>query len=449
MFDAREHLGGWKASWTWPGRIARTVLRPVVSRISVRRWRGLAPSPYGGSGGHVSPIYLDHHSTTPCDRAVLDAMWPYFAEQPGNAASRSHTYGLAARAAVEHARGQVAGLIGASPKEIIWTSGATEANNLAVLGVAMAHGAGHVVISAIEHKAVLDPADHLRKFGFEVTVIPVDADGRVDPEAVRAALRKETVLVSIMWANNEVGSIQPIAQLGQICRAAGVTFHVDAVQAVGTVPINVTEASVDLLSLSAHKMYGPKGVGALYVRGGRPKVKIEPLLHGGGHERGLRSGTLPVPLAVGMGAAADLALAALTDGTVQRMAQLRNLLLSGLQRNVSGVRVNGGLDYRLPHNLNVSIDDVHAESLMMKLRPYVAVSSGSACSSETLEPSYVLRALGLSKERAYGSIRFGLGRATTAADVDATIQAITEQVDVVRSESHRRYIAPNPANKEA
>jgi len=385
----------------------------------------------------MSPVYLDHHSTTPCDPSVLDAMWPWFAERYGNAASRTHRFGMEARSAVEHARSQVADLIGASPKEIIWTSGATEADNIALIGVATARGRGHVVVSAIEHKAVLDPAKHLQKFGFDVSVVGVGSDGVVDPAEVEAALRDDTILVSLMLANNEVGTVQPVAQVGALTRPRGIPLHVDAVQAAGVLPIDVAELQADLLSLSAHKMYGPKGIGALYVRRGRPKVRIEPLFFGGGHERGLRSGTLPVPLIVGMGQAADKAVQSLTDGTVERLRGLRDRLLEGLVEHVPGVQINGSLEHRLPHNLNVSIADVEAEALMMNLRGVMAVSSGSACSSATLEPSYVLRAMGVSDELAYASVRFGLGRSTTQAEIDVAIEAIAQQARELRELSPR------------
>ncbi len=385
----------------------------------------------------MAPIYLDHHSTTPCAPEVLDAMWPWFAEKFGNAASRTHRFGMEARSAVEHARSQVADLIGASPKEIIWTSGATEADNLAVLGVATARGRGHVVTTVIEHKAVLDPAHHLEKFGFDVTFVEVGADGVVDPADVAAALRDDTILVSVMLANNEIGTVQPVAAIGALTRERGIPLHVDAVQAAGVLPIDVEALGADLLSLSAHKMYGPKGIGALYVRRGRPKIRIEPLFFGGGHERGLRSGTLPVPLIAGMGTAAELAGKSLTDGTVERMRTLRDRLRDGLVARVPGVSVNGSLEHRLPHNLNVSLADVEAEALMMNLRGVVAVSSGSACSSASLEPSYVLRALGVPDELAYASVRFGLGRGTTEAEIDVVVDAVEDQAKALRELSPR------------
>jgi cysteine desulfurase len=381
----------------------------------------------------VAPIYLDHHSTTPCEPAVVEAMLPWFTARPGNAASRTHTFGLEARAAVEQARAEVAALIGASPKEIVWTSGATEADNLAVLGVAMHRGAGHVVVSAVEHKAVLDPAAHLRGFGFQVTVVPPDADGIVDPERIRAALRDDTILVSLMLANNEVGTVQPVGEVGAETRRRGIPLHVDATQAPGWLDLDVVRDHVDLMALSAHKMYGPKGIGALYVRRGRPRVRLEPLFHGGGHERGHRSGTLPVPLIVGMGKAAVLADEAHEGGTPERVGALRDRLLHGLQTRIDGVILNGSPTRRLPHNLNVSFDRVEAEALMMNLRGTVAVSSGSACSSATLEPSYVLRALGVPDALAWASVRFGLGRHTTADEIDTVVDAFAEQVAALRA----------------
>lgn len=381
----------------------------------------------------MSLMYFDHHATTPCAQPVLDAMWPYFSEQFGNAASRTHRLGLEARTAVEHARGQVAALINASPKEIVWTSGATEANNLAVLGAAMAKGGGHLIVSAIEHKAVLDPAEHLRGFGFDVTVVPVGSDGIVNPHDVGAALRDDTVLVSIMMANNEIGTVQPIAEIGARTRQRGVPLHVDAVQGAGNLPIDVVAMNVDLMSLTAHKMYGPKGIGCLYVRRGRPKVQLEPLFHGGGQERGHRSGTLAVPLIVGMGVAAELGAGAVVGGEPARQAALRDRLLAGLTAGVDGVSVNGSMAARLPHNLNISIADVEAEALMMNLRHELAVSSGSACSSETLTPSFVLKAIGTSDALAFASVRFGLGRSTTVEQVDRAVELVCSEVQKLRA----------------
>jgi cysteine desulfurase len=378
------------------------------------------------------PIYLDHHSTTPVAQPVLDAMWPYFAEKFGNAASRTHTFGLEARAAVELAREQVASLIHASPKEIVWTSGATESNNLAILGVAQAAGGGRVVTTTIEHKAVLDPVRHLEKHGFEVVEVPVGSDGRVDPADIARACRPGTVLVSVMLANNEIGTIQPVQEIGRIVHEAGAIFHVDASQAPGRLPIDVEAFYADLLSLSAHKMYGPKGVGVLRVRRGRPRIPMEPLFFGGGHERGLRSGTLPVPLVVGMGAAAVCMANDLANGEPERQITLRERLWNGLAV-LGGATRNGHAEHRLPGNLNVSFDGIEAEALMMNLRREVAISSGSACSSETLEPSYVLRAIGLDDARAFASIRLGLGRGTTVDEIDRAVGHITKHVTALRA----------------
>ncbi len=380
------------------------------------------------------PIYLDHHATTPCDPAVVEAMLPYFTERFGNAASRGHTFGHLARAAVEKARAEVAGLLNASPKEVLWTSGATEANNLALLGTARAgrDRGRHLITVATEHKAVLDPMAHLEREGFEVTVLPVSAGGRVAAEAVEAALRPDTLLVSVMAANNEIGTLQPIEEIGALCRAHGVVFHTDAAQALGKVPLDVQAASVDLLSLSAHKMYGPKGVGALYVRRGRPRLRLEPLLFGGGHERGLRSGTVPVPLVVALGRAAVLAREDLASGALEGVRRLRDRLLEGLTSRIEGLHVNGGLDHRLPNNLNLSFDGVEAEALLMATRE-IAVSTGSACTSATLEPSHVLRALGIGDTRAHGSVRFGIGRTTTAAEIDHVVGLLAEKVPMLRA----------------
>lgn len=380
------------------------------------------------------PIYLDHHSTTPCAPEVVEAMLPYFAEHFGNAASRSHAPGKRARAAVEHARAQVAGLAGVSPKEVVFTSGATEADNLALLGVAEANAARgrHVVVSAIEHKAVLDSADYLERAGFSVTRVPVGATGLVDPEAVAAALRDDTVLVSVMLANNEVGTVQPIAAIAERCAERGVPVHTDAVQAPGWLSVDAQALGVDLMSLSAHKMYGPKGVGALVVRRRRPAIRLAAQLHGGGHERGHRPGTLPVPLIVGFGRSAELALGALNDGTPDRVRVLRDRLLDRLTALEPDRVVHGDLDARLPHNLNVSFPGVSASSLMSGT-PEVAVSSGSACSSETLEPSYVLRALGVADTVAHAAIRFGLGRSTTAEQVDRAAEQLAATADRLRT----------------
>jgi cysteine desulfurase len=381
----------------------------------------------------MEPIYLDHHATTPCDSSVVQAMLPFFSDDFGNAASRSHGAGFRARTAVEAARRQVAALIGATSKEVVWTSGATESNNLAILGAVRAsgHPKRHIITAATEHPAVLDPCKALEREGAHLTVLPVDRHGLVDPDAVAAALRPETVLVSVMLVNNEIGVVQDLEAISAVCRAQGVLVHCDAAQAAAWLSIDVRAMGIDLLSLSAHKMYGPKGVGALYVRRGRPKVDLVPLQYGGGHERGLRSGTLAVPLIVGMGHAAELA----TAGEVRAasVGALRDALLQGLQEGLAGVHVNGSLSRRAPHNLNLSFDGVEAEALILAVREVLAVSTGSACSSSTLQPSHVLRALGLPPERTASSIRFGLGRSTTAQQIEQTVDHISAAVVRLRS----------------
>ncbi len=383
------------------------------------------------------PIYLDNHSTTPCDPRVVDAMLPYFTEKFGNAASRTHTYGFEAKAATEHARGLVASLIGASPKEVVFTSGATEADDLAVLGVARANAARgkHVVTTRIEHKAVLDSGAQLEREGFEVTYVDPNQQGIVPADAVMAAVRDDTVLVSVMLANNEIGTVQPVAEIGAACRERGVLVHTDAVQAVGRLPIDVAAMNVDLLSMSAHKMYGPKGIGALWVRRGRPRVRVEPILHGGGHERGMRSGTLPVPLIVGFGMAAKLAAEDLAGDAMNEVRRLRDRLWAGLSAKVDGAHMNGSAEHRLPNNLNISIERVEGEALLMGIRRDVACSSGSACTSATLEPSYVLRAIGVSDLLAHSSIRFGLGRFNTEAEIDRAIEVVAAKVTELRAMS--------------
>ncbi len=380
------------------------------------------------------PIYMDNHATTPVDPRVLDAMLPYFGEVFGNAASKSHSFGWRAEEAVEAAREQVARLIGATAREIVWTSGATESNNLAIKGAAQFHRAKgrHLVTCATEHKAVLDSMHALEREGFEVTVLGVGRDGRLDPEAVRAALRPDTVLVSVMHANNETGVVHPIEEIGAITRAAGVLLHTDAVQSAGKIPFDVEAAHVDLASLSAHKFYGPKGVGALYVRR-RPRARLQPQMDGGGHERGLRSGTLNVPGIVGMGRAAELALAE-RDAEAPRVLALRERLRAGLEAGLDLVTVNGSLAHRLPGNLNVSFAYVEGEAMMMAIKD-VAVSSGSACTSASLEPSYVLRAMGVSDDLAHSSIRFGLGRFNTAEEVDHVVGLVIAKVGKLREMS--------------
>jgi cysteine desulfurase len=380
------------------------------------------------------PIYMDYHATTPVDPRVLDAMLPYFREEFGNASSKSHPFGWHAEEAVEEARAQVAALIGASPKEIVWTSGATESNNLAIKGVAEFHaGKGrHLVTVATEHKAVLDSMHALERKGWSLTVLPVGKDGLLDPAALKAALRPDTVLVSVMHANNETGVVQPIAELGAITRAAGVLFHCDAVQSAGKIPFDVERAQVDLASLSAHKMYGPKGVGALYVRR-KPRVRLTAQLDGGGHERGFRSGTLNVPGIVGFGKACALA-AVERDAEAARVLSLRERLRAGLSAGLDLLTVNGSLSHRLPGNLNVSFAYVEGEAMMMAIKD-VAVSSGSACTSASLEPSYVLRAMGVGDDMAHSSIRFGLGRFTTEAEVDHVIRLVIDKVKKLRDMS--------------
>lgn len=378
------------------------------------------------------PIYLDYHATTPVDPQVLKTMLPYFTEVFGNAASRNHEFGWTAEAAVENARAQVARLIGAQDKEILFTSGATESNNLAIQGAAaMLKSKGkHIITSAVEHKAVLDTCHYLETQGFEVTVLPVDSYGQVSAESVRQAIRPDTILVSIMFANNEIGTLNPIGAIGKLCKEKGVLFHSDAVQAVGKIPVDVEKLGIDLLSMTAHKMYGPKGVGALYVRRRNPRVRLAPLVHGGGHERGMRSGTLNVPGIVGFGAAAELALRVMAEDS-ERILRLRERLWNGLRSQLDEVYLNGHPTDRLPGNLNVSFAYVEGESLMMGMKE-MAVSSGSACTSASLEPSYVLKAIGVGEDLAHTSIRYGLGRYTTEEEVDYAIRKTVETVKKLR-----------------
>jgi cysteine desulfurase len=380
------------------------------------------------------PIYMDYHATTPVDARVLDAMLPYFREEFGNAASRSHAFGWHAEEAVEKAREAVAQLIGAVGKEIVWTSGATESDNLAIKGVAEFYQdrGKHIVTSVTEHKAVLDTCKRLEKQGFAVTYLPVDSDGRVNPAAVAAALTDKTILVSIMLANNEIGTVNPVDEIGGIVKARGAFFHIDAVQGVGKIPFDVNRSHADLVSLSAHKMYGPKGIGALYVRR-KPRVRVTPIIDGGGHERGMRSGTLNVPGIVGFGKAAELCRLEM-DGEGRRVLGLRERLRKGIEARVPSTSVNGSLEHRLPGNLNISFAFVEGEAMMMALKD-VAVSSGSACTSASLEPSYVLRALGVGEEMAHSSIRFGLGRFTTQEEVDYVVHLVADKVKRLRDMS--------------
>ena len=364
------------------------------------------------------PIYMDNHATSPLDPRVLEAMMPYFTNKFGNAASRNHSFGWEAEQAVENAREQIAKLIGATAKEIIFTSGATESNNLAIKGIAEMYKerGNHIITQVTEHKAVLDTCKRLEKYGYRVTYLPVKADGLIDMEDLRRAIDDKTILVSIMFANNEIGVIQPVAEIGKLCHEKGVIFHTDAVQAVGKVPVDVNAMNIDVLSLTAHKLYGPKGVGALYVRRRNPRVQISAQIDGGGHERGMRSGTLNVPSIVGFGNACEIAREEMATEAV-RLTAMRNHLRDKLESALDYVEVNGSWEHRLPGNLNMSFVYVEGESLLMGIND-VAVSSGSACTSATLEPSYVLKALGLGDDVAHSSIRFGLGRFNSMAEVD-------------------------------
>lgn len=381
------------------------------------------------------PIYLDNNSTTRCDQRVVDAMVPFFLNDYGNSASRSHAYGWTAEAAVEDAREQISSLIGASPKEIIFTSGATESNNLALKGVASMYKkkGNHIITQSTEHKCVLDSCKRLEKEGYQVTYLPVDKYGRVTAEQVRDAITDKTIIVSIMFANNEIGTIQPIREIGKVCKEKGVLFHTDAVQAVGKIPVNVEDMGIDLLSLTGHKLYGPKGIGALYVRKKDPRVRLDAQIDGGGHERGMRSGTLPVPLIVGLGKACQIAHEIMPEESKKTFA-LRERLRKGIMDKLSESYLNGHPEARLPGNANISFAYVEGEGLMMGIKD-VAVSSGSACTSASLEPSYVLRALGVGDELAHSSIRFGIGRFTTEEEIDFTIDLVTREVSRLREMS--------------
>jgi cysteine desulfurase len=381
------------------------------------------------------PIYMDYHATTPVDPRVLEVMKPYFTEHFGNAASRNHPFGWQAEEAVEKARKQVADLIGANAKEIIFTSGATESDNLAIKGVAEMYRekGNHIVTCVTEHKAVIDTCKRLEKEGFRVTYLPVQKDGLVNLEDLRNAITDKTILITIMTANNEIGVIQPIAEIGAIAKEKGILFHTDAVQAAGKVPFNVNELKVDMAAMSAHKMYGPKGVGALFVRRRNPRVLLSPLIDGGGHERGMRSGTLNVPGIVGFGQAAELCRLEMAADT-ERLRDLRDRLNAKLHEGLDEIYIIGSMERRLPHNLNISFAYVEGESLLMGIND-VAVSSGSACTSASLEPSYVLKALGAGDDLAHSSIRFGLGRWTTAEEVDYVAQKLTTVVTRLRDMS--------------
>jgi cysteine desulfurase len=381
------------------------------------------------------PIYMDYHATTPVDPRVLEAMMPFFTEKFGNAASRNHPFGWEAEEAVEIARKQVADLIGANAKELIFTSGATESNNLAIKGVAEMYRekGNHIITCVTEHKAVIDTCKKLEKQGLRVTYLPVQKDGRISLDELRAAITDKTILITIMTANNEIGVIQPIAEIGAIAKEKGILFHTDAVQAVGKVPFDVNALKVDLVSLSGHKIYGPKGVGALYVRRRNPRVLLAEQISGGGHERGMRSGTLNVPGIVGLGKAAELCRLEMQKDT-ERLRNLRDRLNEGLHKNLDEIYINGSMEHRLPHNLNISFAYVEGESLLMGIND-VAVSSGSACTSASLEPSYVLKALGAGDDLAHSSIRFGLGRWTTDEEVDYVIDKLTKVVRRLREMS--------------
>jgi cysteine desulfurase len=380
------------------------------------------------------PIYLDYQATTPMDPRVLEAMMPYFTHQFGNPHSRSHSYGWEAEEGVEKARGQIAKLIGADEKEVIFTSGATESNNLAIRGVAEFYKdrKNHIVTTLTEHKCVLDTCRHLEQQGFEVTYLPVQKNGLVDLDALRAAITDKTVVVSVMAVNNEIGVIQPLAEIGKICREKKAFFHTDAAQAAGKIPLDVEAMNIDLMSISGHKIYGPKGIGALYVRR-KPRVRLVPLIVGGGQERGFRSGTLPAPLCVGLGEAAEICMKEM-DGEAERLTKLQQRLLKGLQDRLSEIYVNGDLEHRIPGNLNISFAYVEGESLMMGIKN-LAVSSGSACTSASLEPSYVLRALGVDEELAHTSLRLGLGRFTTEHEVDTAVEELVRHVKKLREMS--------------
>ena len=376
------------------------------------------------------PVYLDNHATTRMDPRVLEAMLPWFSEEYGNASSRQHAYGWRAEAAVQEGRAQVAELVGAAPEEIVFTSGATESINLALKGgaEALASKGKHVITSATEHRAVLDCCTTLERWGMTVTVLPVDCLGVVDPESVRSAITDRTILVSIMTANNEIGTIADVATIGAICRSRGVLFHTDAAQAAGKIPLNARAIGADLMSFSAHKMYGPKGIGALYIRSGLPRVRIEPQMDGGGHERGMRSGTLNVPAIAGFGAAARIALREMEHDAAATGA-MRDRLVAEVTARLDGVRLNGHPRRRLPNNANLTFSGIRADALMMDMKD-LAVSSGSACSSASPEPSHVLRAIGLPDEEVLASLRFGLGRFTTDEEVSYAsarlVAAVTE-----------------------
>jgi cysteine desulfurase len=378
------------------------------------------------------PVYMDNHATTPVDPRVLEEMMPYFTDKFGNAASRNHSFGWAGEEAVETARERIAKLIGATPKEIIFTSGATESDNLAIKGVAEMYRekGNHIITAVTEHKAVLDTCKRLEKYGYRVSYLPVQKDGLIDLDELKRAMDDKTILVTIMAANNEIGVVQPIAEIGKLCHEKGVIFHTDATQYVGKVPMDVIKQNLDLVSISGHKMYGPKGVGALYVRRKNPRVQLAPQIDGGGHERGMRSGTLNVPGIAGLGKACEICYQEMPQESC-RMAGLRNRLRDKIMSRLDEVYINGSWEHRLPGNLNISFAYVEGESLLMGIND-IAVSSGSACTSATLEPSYVLKALGTGDDLAHSSIRFGLGRFNTEAEVDYVADRVVETVQRLR-----------------
>ena len=378
------------------------------------------------------PIYMDNHATTPTDPRVLEEMLPYFMEKFGNAASRNHSFGWAAEEGVETARERIAKLVGATTKEIIFTSGATESDNLAIKGVAEMYRekGNHIITAVTEHKAVLDTCKRLEKYGYRVTYLPVQKDGLIDLDDLKRAMDDKTILVTIMYANNEIGVLQPVTEIGKLCHERGVLFHTDATQAVGKVPVDVIKQNIDLASISAHKMYGPKGVGALYVRRKNPRVQVSAIIDGGGHERGMRSGTLNVPGIVGLGKACAIAQEELPHESC-RLAGLRNRLRDRIMGRLDEVYINGSTEHRLPGNLNISFAYVEGESLLMGIND-IAVSSGSACTSATLEPSYVLKALGTGDDLAHSSIRFGIGRFNTEGEVDYVADRVIETVERLR-----------------
>jgi cysteine desulfurase len=384
------------------------------------------------ANGIKLPIYMDNHATTAMDPRVLQEMLPYFTEKFGNSASRNHPFGWVAEEGVETARERIAKLIGATTKEIIFTSGATESDNLAIKGVAEMYRekGNHIITAVTEHKAVLDTCKRLEKYGYRVTYLPVQKDGLVDLEDLKRAIDDKTILVTIMAANNEIGVLQPVTEIGKICRERGVIFHTDATQAVGKVPVDVNKQNIDILSISAHKMYGPKGVGALYVRRKNPRVQISAIIDGGGHERGMRSGTLNVPGIVGLGKACQLAMEEMPEET-RKLTGLRDRLRDKIMGRLDEVFINGSWEHRLPGNLNISFAYVEGESLLMGIND-IAVSSGSACTSATLEPSYVLKALGTGDDLAHSSIRFGIGRFNTEAEVDYVADRVVETVSRLR-----------------